>query len=108
MSSTHRQHLIEAGVDPDRVRIFSGLDPDRFVDAALRDLGVDTVLLDDPIAQVSARGLLMADQELGRRLGATAQREALARHSWNAHLEVILSEEPMRVDHRSPWVSVAT
>jgi glycosyltransferase involved in cell wall biosynthesis len=56
----------------------------------------ETALLvqpDDPIALASALERLMADRDLGRRLGAAAQREARARHSWNARLEAILSKE---------------
>ena len=52
----------------------------------------------DPIALAAALERLMGDPELGRRLGAAAQQDALARHSWSARLEAILSKE-LSEDH---------
>jgi hypothetical protein len=49
----------------------------------------------------------MDDPELGRRLSATAQEEARAKHSWNARLAAILSDVPMPLDHAAP-MSVST
>jgi glycosyltransferase involved in cell wall biosynthesis len=52
----------------------------------------------DPIALAAALERLMGDPELGRRLGGAAQQEARTRHSWDARLEAILSDVPMRID----------
>jgi glycosyltransferase involved in cell wall biosynthesis len=69
----------------------------------------ETALLvppEDPIALASALERLMADPNLGRRLGTAAQREAQAQHSWGARLDAILSDEPRYLDHRSPSMPV--
>jgi glycosyltransferase involved in cell wall biosynthesis len=51
----------------------------------------------DPIALATALERLMGAPDLGRRLGATAQKEARERHSWNARLVAILSDAPMHL-----------
>lgn len=54
---------------------------------------------EDPTALALALKRLMDDPELGRRLSATAQQEARAKHSWDARLVAILSDVPMSLDH---------
>jgi glycosyltransferase involved in cell wall biosynthesis len=46
----------------------------------------------DPVALSSALERLMVDPDLGRRLGAAAQQEARASHSWDARLAAILTD----------------
>jgi glycosyltransferase involved in cell wall biosynthesis len=55
----------------------------------------------DPVALVSALERLLVDPGLGRRLGAAAQQEARASHSWDARLAAILADSPIHVDRRS-------
>jgi glycosyltransferase involved in cell wall biosynthesis len=53
---------------------------------------------EDPVALALALEQLMDDPELGRRLSATAQEEARAKHSWDARLEMILSNHPQATE----------
>lgn len=54
---------------------------------------------EDPTALTLALKRLMDDPKLGRRLSATAQEEARAKHSWDARLAAILSDPPISLDH---------
>jgi glycosyltransferase involved in cell wall biosynthesis len=60
----------------------------------------------DPIALAASLTRLMGDPDLGRRLGACAQREAQVRHSWDARLEAILSDMPASPKSRPSSVAV--
>jgi glycosyltransferase involved in cell wall biosynthesis len=60
----------------------------------------------DPVALASALERLIVDRNLGRRLGAAAQQEARASHSWDARLAAILSDVP--IHHRTTSMPVST
>jgi glycosyltransferase involved in cell wall biosynthesis len=62
----------------------------------------------DPIVLASAIERLMDGPDLRRRLGVAAQREAKARHSWDARLEAILSDQPIHLVRRPSSTPVPT
>jgi glycosyltransferase involved in cell wall biosynthesis len=60
----------------------------------------------DPIALAAALERLIGDPDLGRRLGACAQHQAQARHSWDARLEAILADGRVGPENRPSAVPV--